>query len=159
MNIFFHLITLENGHVSNSPQRTQTSQQNNDLAKRLVVTQQIDSAMEILDNLRTDKKRPLRKELDTPKLNHRIHFSTSVDYSNYPNADKYHLKPMTAMTTTTAMPNKVYIKPINKNRLSLNKSITPHTSRLDINSPLAKLDTIDKYSEWKRGWMQQLENT
>ena len=141
----------DNNRSNSSIQRMLKSQQSSDLAKKLVVTQQIDSAMEILDNLRTNKRKSARKEPETLKINHRIHFNTSIDYSNFSRTDRYNSK---AATTS----NKLFIKPINKSRVNLNKSITPITSRLEMNTPLAKLETIDKYSEWKRGWMHQLEN-
>jgi hypothetical protein len=124
------------------PRTAQNSQADSDLAKKLVVTQQIESAMEILDNLRINKKKSNRKEVTKASANiNRIHFDSNINYSN--------INPRAFATPSSKTP----MKSINK-RTNLTTPVALSRLRQENNnSTLAKLETIDKYSEWKSGWM------
>jgi hypothetical protein len=152
-DLFSEHINQDPSNSSNTPSpsriTTQTEQLNSDLAKKLVVTQQIESAMEILDNLRVNKKKSIKKEAAKSSANNnRIHFDSNVNYSNsnsYCNSRLFASPPIkTHMKSINKLTNLTTPVPLSRLRQESNKST------------LNKIETIDKYSNFQSGWMHLL---
>lgn len=131
---------------------------NDDLNKQLAVSQQINSAMEILDNLRVGKLRKATtlsalSAAKKDKINHRIHFNSNIDYSNNSSNNNKHSASFTRSKTSAKT-----VSSLNSN--SPSSSLPTARNRVDTSKSMSlnKLDTIDKYAQWKNRWMNQLDS-
>lgn len=128
----------DNIHYANSEIFNETPL--NDLKKRLIVTQQIDSAMEILDHLRVNNQK-----LSNSK---KIHFNSKVNFSE--------------MGTSETKLKKNFLAPLGpikprKSSISSNLLVNNKEDRLK-DTNVDKIDPIVRYSEWKSVWLKSLEN-
>ena len=131
-----------------------------DMIKKLVITEQINSAMDILDNIRkvTKPKRQINKKLHFDnKLIDRLKFG--------PNNSAFNLTSMNS--ENSSLMRTPTLPPIQRSSMTSMTSMNSKQKRVHSRSSkigrppstLAKLEpNLVKYNEWKSQWFNQLHN-
>lgn len=152
--------------IASEPNDKSMFHSNNELENQFIVTQQIETAMELLDELRRKKSILVKKQIQfneqtTAHENIEPHLEASKDRkSTMGKTSRQGNVGSQAFRDAVKLPNNTHRKSIVSNS-SQDLINTPSYTNIttNANTTNAKLmDLLAKYSQWKNMWMSQLNN-